>query len=383
LEDAKRVLREIKILCHCQHPNIIQILELHAPASIDFEDIYIQTELLDTDLGFVMFKSKQKVEEQHIKHFAFQMLRGIRYLHRAGVIHRDLKPQNILVNKDGEAKICDLGLARGLDSTNEDDDDKPKTPNSNVNKKRMTIVVATRWYRAPEVLFSSGEYSMQIDAWSIGVILGELHGRKILFKGRDEYKDQIQKIIDVMGTPTDPDLEYLDEKAEIRGVLKSSFEPAKKKVWKEVYPSATPAALSLIEGLITYNPNKRLTVDDALKSTWFADLQYEEDPVPKDKIDWTFDDFQPNDKRQLQNFLYLECAAFHPSILQRDETELESRGITREMRENIEPGQKGSHSSIKNRPLKQSEVRPDGRLSVVVRPEAKKEEGQGGCCVVM
>lgn len=404
LTDAKRLLREIKILRHCKHRNIIQILELHAPPSIDFEDMYIQTELMDTDLAFIMFKSQQKLTEQHIKHFVFQILRGIQYLHNAGIIHRDLKPQNVLVDKDGEAKVCDLGLARGFNSVrnslqerkkgNDDGDEESRqdlervtTPQDDGKslqvKKKMTAVVVTRWYRAPEVLFSTGEYSAQIDAWSVGCILAELHGRKILFKGMDEHFDQIQKIIKVLGTPAKTDIEYLskDDRKNLQKLLQKSFEPCKKKSWKELYPNATPLALELIEGLLTYNPNKRLTVDDALKSEFFAELEYEEDSFAGGKIDWDFDSFEPDNKRQLQNFLYLECAYFHPSILERDQAQLKDRGITDAMLQaHLQTGRNKSeilHVIHKGQT-------PTGRMSVQVSPvDTKKEQGSASCCNVM
>jgi mitogen-activated protein kinase 1/3 len=371
---------------------------LHAPSSIDFEDIYIVTELMDTDLGSVMFKSQQKITEQHIKHFVFQIFRGIQYLHAAGIIHRDLKPQNILVNVDGETKICDFGLARGfdqglkferrmsiIDKANGSCDDEADTKAQPLARRSFSKTVVTRWYRAPEILFSDGNYSTPIDIWSAGCILGELHGRRILFRGSDEHTDQIQKIINVLGTPTESDIYYLPEQHPTRKFLKTAFQPMKQKCWKNLYPDATPLALELIQELLVYNPRQRLTADNALKSMFFAELEnvYEEDSVVKHKIDWGFDCFQSTDKRQLQNLLYLECAAFHPDILKRDQEKLESRGITAETLGTRE--RKDVKCSISQRTSKAK--RAVGCLVVDVSHYESSESGskkeKQGCCNVM
>jgi len=112
----------------------------------------------------------------------------MKYIHSASVIHRDLKPGNLLVNADCELKICDFGLSRGFES-------KPDE-----NATHLTEYVATRWYRAPEIMLAFRRYTTAIDVWSIGCILAELLLGKPLFKGKD-YVDQLNKVLDVLGTP--------------------------------------------------------------------------------------------------------------------------------------------------------------------------------------
>jgi serine/threonine protein kinase len=234
-------------------------------------------------------------------------------------------------------------------------------------------------------LFSDGNYSTPIDIWAAGCILGELHGRRVLFRGIDEHKDQIQKIINVLGTPTESDLYYLPEQHPTRKFLKTAFQPMKRKRWKDVYPNATSLALELIQGMLVYNPSHRLAAGDALKSKFFAELEnmYEEDSLAKRKIDWDFDSFEPNDERQLQNFLYLECAAFHPDILKRDEAKLESRGITAEM---LRTNERNDGKCSVSYPMSKAK-RPVGRLSVDVLHYESSEYGskkeEKGCCNVM
>jgi len=113
LVDGKRILREVKLLRFMKHDNISCILDLYPPDSPDFDDIYIVTDLMETDLHRVIY-SKQVLNEEHHQYFSYQILRGLLYMHSANVVHRDLKPSNILVNKNCDLKICDFGLARGL-----------------------------------------------------------------------------------------------------------------------------------------------------------------------------------------------------------------------------------------------------------------------------
>lgn len=152
LIDGKRILREIKLLRHFKHENIIQILDIYPPTSRDFDDIYIVTDLMETDLHRVIY-SKQSLSEEHAQYFIYQLLRGLYYLHSCNVVHRDLKPSNLLVNKNCDLKICDFGLARGM---GEDEDDPG-----------LTDYVVTRWYRAPEVVLAASAYSKKIDLWSV------------------------------------------------------------------------------------------------------------------------------------------------------------------------------------------------------------------------
>merc|ERR1719386_628092 len=204
LIDGKRILREVKLLRSFRHDNIISILNMYPPDSPEFDDIYIVTDLMETDLHRVIY-SKQQLAEEHHQYFAYQILRGLKYLHSANVVHRDLKPSNILVNKNCDLKICDFGLARGF-AAGEDD-------------TNLTDYVVTRWYRAPEVVLLASEYTKSIDVWAVGCILCELVQRKPIFAGKD-HLDQIKKIIAVIGTPTEEELHWLPPNGSARSFLK-------------------------------------------------------------------------------------------------------------------------------------------------------------------
>jgi hypothetical protein len=184
--DAKRILREIKLLKHFRHENIISILDMMSPQGAyvdDFNDVYIVCDLMETDLHRIIY-SKQALSIDHVQYFIYQILRGLKYIHSAQVIHRDLKPSNLLVNSNCDLKICDFGLARGI--------------NSDYSGQRrgsmlLTEYVVTRWYRAPEIMLACHEYSKPVDVWSVGCIFAELMLRKPIFPG-DDYIDQVWHI---------------------------------------------------------------------------------------------------------------------------------------------------------------------------------------------
>jgi mitogen-activated protein kinase 1/3 len=127
LIDAKRILREIKLLKFFNHENIVSLLDVPKPPSkVGYDDIYIITDLMGTDLHRVIY-SKQELNDEYVQFFMYQIIRAILYMHSANVIHRDLKPSNILSNADCHVKICDLGLGRGGMPESNDEEDKKNT----------------------------------------------------------------------------------------------------------------------------------------------------------------------------------------------------------------------------------------------------------------
>ncbi|KAK9173615.1 Protein kinase domain protein [Cryptosporidium meleagridis] len=335
LIDAKRILREIKLLRQLQHENILGIIDLLPPDSPNFEDIYIVTQLMETDLHRVIY-SKQTLTNEHIQYFMYQILRGLSYLHKVNIIHRDLKPSNILVNLSCDLKICDFGLARG----NVCDIDK--------SKDELTDYVVTRWYRAPEIILCVNRYDKAVDIWSAGCIFAELIKRSALFAGHD-HLDQLKAIISCLGTPSRDDLDaWLPYKGSTENARKylDTLPNYKGRHISTLFPGFNcPEAIDLIEKMLSFNPKKRITADEALSHPYFNGINinsgYESpksssvhnihfksnnsiepelislDSSTTDSIDWSFDNFEPT-KRLLQNKVYEEIADFHPEILIRD-----------------------------------------------------------------
>ncbi len=298
LVDAKRIVREIKLLRYFDHDNIVSLYDIPKPPSrTGFNDIYIISDLMETDLHRVIY-SRQDLTDDHIQYFIYQILRGVLYMHSANIIHRDLKPANILANKNCDLKICDLGLGRG-EVRDEEDEEK---------KIELTEYVITRWYRAPEVILCPSEYSKAVDIWSIGCIFAELLGRQPLFPG-DHYLDQIQKIISVLGTPKNDDLEFIT-KIEAKEFLMKLVKRTKQ-TWSSLFPNANPVALDLLGKMLTFNPKKRYTVDQCISHPYFEGLHDpEQEPITSKVFDWSFDSVELT-KENLQNMIYEESLYFH------------------------------------------------------------------------
>jgi len=312
--DAKRCLREIKLLRLLEHDCIIQLVDVLAPSRLDFREVYIVTELMDADLHTVIY-SDQPLSADHVQFFVYHILRALLYIHSANVVHRDLKPLNVLVNKNCDIKLCDFGLARGRAGFSQEDDDFLRTE-----------YVGTRWYRAPEIVLTSMEYTAAVDIWSVGCILGELMGRAPMFRGSD-FLDQIRSICEVLGTPGDEDLRFIPPENEAaRNFIKTRFPSLPRKGWTAMFPGATEDQHSLLDSMLRFDPNCRMTSAEALRHPYLEGHYCEEDEIVAPRhIDWSFDDVQMDTSR-LQNLVYLEAAALHPDILERDRSALEERG---------------------------------------------------------
>jgi len=247
----QRTLRELMILQRFNHENIIGLRDMIKPGNAaDLENLYLVQDLMDIDL-YQLLRHRQ-LSDEIACYFCYQLLRGMKYIHSANVIHRDLKTSNILVNDQCDLMICDFGLARVVDADYD-------------YNGVLTEYVSTRHYRAPEVMLSPRAYTKAIDIWSIGCILGEMLGNKVMFPGRD-YVKQIELIMVQMPTPTEEDIESFQcERARSYitklPTLQGGRGPAH---WKRQFPTANPNALDLLDKLLVLNPNQRLTVDQAI-----------------------------------------------------------------------------------------------------------------------
>ena len=315
LIDAKRIVREIKLLRYFKHDNIVSLIDIQKPPKrTGFEDIYIITDLMETDLHRVIY-SRQELTDDHIQYFIYQILRGVLYMHSANIIHRDLKPANILANKNCDLKICDLGLGRAevydYDEKKITKKQKKKSKNDESDSDEdpeLTEYVITRWYRAPEVILCPSHYAKAVDIWSVGCIFAELLGRQPLFPG-DHYLDQIQKIIAVTGTPKMEELEFIQKKEAKEFFLK--LVKRTKLTWTSLFPNANPIALDLLEKMLTFNPKKRYTVDQCISHPYFEGLHDpEQEPITTSSFDWTFDAVELT-KENLQSMIYDESLYFH------------------------------------------------------------------------
>ncbi|ODV86899.1 hypothetical protein CANARDRAFT_6469 [[Candida] arabinofermentans NRRL YB-2248] len=274
---CKRALREIKLLRHFRgHKNITCLydLDIVPDASGNFNEIYLYEELMECDMHQII-RSSQPLTDSHYQSFIYQILCGLKYIHSADVLHRDLKPGNLLVNADCELKICDFGLARGYSN----DPEK--------NQGFLTEYVATRWYRAPEIILSFQGYTKAIDLWSVGCILAELLGGSTLFKGKD-YVDQLNEILRVLGTPNEETMQSIKSTRAQAYVRSLPYMP--KVPFDTLYPQANPLAIDLLNKMLTIDPRHRITVEEALEHP-YLEIWHDpnDEPVAAKKFDFSFE----------------------------------------------------------------------------------------------
>uniref|UniRef100_UPI00398F3EB5 mitogen-activated protein kinase 12-like n=1 Tax=Pristiophorus japonicus TaxID=55135 RepID=UPI00398F3EB5 len=262
---AKRAYRELKLLKHMKHENVIGLIDVFTPAvTLDgFHEFYLVMPFMDADLNKVM----GKLNEDRIQYLLYQVLKGLKYIHSTGIIHRDLKPGNLAINKDCGLKIIDFGLARQTDS-------------------EMTGYVVTRWYRAPEVILNWMHYTQTVDIWSVGCIFAEMINGKTLFKGKD-YLDQLAQIMKVTGTPG-PDFIQKLESIEARQYIRT-LPKIKKKDFTSLFPNASPLAVDLLEKMLVLDADKRLSAAEALTHPYFEPFKDPEDETKPESFDDSLD----------------------------------------------------------------------------------------------
>ncbi|KAF9989153.1 kinase subunit of RNA polymerase II carboxy-terminal domain kinase I [Mortierella antarctica] len=263
-------MREIKLLQSLSHRHVVSLKELMVSKGA----VYMVFEYMDHDLTGILAHPNLKFRPEHIKCLMKQLLEGLGFLHHKGVLHRDIKGSNLLVNKLGELKLADFGLARLF---------QKKT------KRDYTNRVITLWYRPPELILGATAYGPEVDMWSAGCIMVELFTRRPIFQGHNEIM-QLDFIWKTMGTPqkeTWPDVDQLPWYELIKHVNSENRSSRFREMFSKYM---SPAALDLAEALLSLNPKKRPTAAESLAN--FAYFTEEEpaaclpEDLPKIEGDW-------------------------------------------------------------------------------------------------
>jgi len=299
---TKRALRELKLLHHFRnHKNITCLYDMDLIDVQHFNEVYLYEELMEADLHAII-RSGQPLSDAHYQSFIYQTLCGLKYIHSASVLHRDLKPGNLLVNADCELKICDFGLARGFEPD-------PNLAQAN-NAGFMTEYVATRWYRAPEIMLSFQNYTTAIDIWSVGCILAELLGGKPIFKGRD-YVDQLNQILNVLGTPSERTLRRVGSPRAQDYLRSLPYKPGVP--FRTMFPQANSQALDLLGKLLAFDPTERITCEAALDHPYLSVWHDPSDePTCPSKFDFSFESVE--DVEGMKNLIVKEVLEFRRLI---------------------------------------------------------------------
>ncbi|CAF1011231.1 unnamed protein product [Adineta steineri] len=246
-------MREINLLLNLRHENIVELREVAVGKSL--RSIFLVMTYCEQDLASLLDHMSQPFTEAQVKCIALQLFRGLNYVHKRFIVHRDIKVSNLLLTDSGCLKIADFGLARQF-----------TLPNG-----AMTPMVVTLWYRAPELLFGSKYQTTAIDIWSAGCVLGELLCHRPLLPGRSEIQ-QIDLIIDMFGTPTEKIWPGLNELPSLKNF---TLRQQPYNNVKQTFSWLSTAGLRLMNFMFMYNPSKRATAEDCLRSSYFK-----EPPLP-------------------------------------------------------------------------------------------------------
>jgi len=384
--DSKRVLREITLLRFMKNRFIVELLDIEYDRNNkNFDCIYLIFECLPSDLK-KLIKSSTFLTMDDVRMYVYHILCGLKYIHSCAVLHRDLKPGNILLDKNYQIKICDFGLARCVNRDTDDEiveqvpeqkqidssklskhsdflnkytgagndkkenkkedmkDDTSKSKESTISNKSgkgrgpppklkflknqkkeqiLSVHVVSRWYRAPELILIETNYTSSIDVWSVGCIFGELMkmikenaktfmDRTPLFPGQscfplsppgskkvkvnefgfpNEKADQLNIIFDVIGSPDEESMGFVSDPNAVL-YLKSLSQKKKNKInFKAKFPGSSEESLDLLQKMLIFDPNKRITVQQSLEHPFFKSIR---DPTKEEEatfnLEFEFED---------------------------------------------------------------------------------------------
>lgn len=257
----RRTLREIRLMRHFRHPNIMRLHEVLPLQHSHPSDLYISLELMDCDLEGLLRSKKVSIDDKKAKIFSAQILLGLLHLHSGHVLHRDLKPANIFVKlTECQVKIGDLGLSRGV--AVDDDTGEAIHPID----EQLTEYVVTRWYRAPEVLLNRAKYGPPVDVWSVGCILYEMWAGKPLFPGKNSF-DQLRRVACLQGMPSEEECRWVPEASMplLQRCCKVDSPSEVSGLAKLPAVAGRGEGAELLEQMCAFDPSRRVSVEKALQ----------------------------------------------------------------------------------------------------------------------
>ncbi|XP_056131509.1 cyclin-dependent kinase 16 [Lampris incognitus] len=241
-------IREVSLLKDLKHANIVTLHDIiHTQKSLT-----LVFEYLDKDLKQYLDDCGNTIHVHNVKLFLFQLLRGLNYCHRRKVLHRDLKPQNLLINDKGELKLADFGLARA----------------KSIPTKTYSNEVVTLWYRPPDILLGSTDYSTQIDMWGVGCIFYEMSTGRPLFPG-STVEEELHFIFKLLGTPTEGSWPGISSNEEFISYNYPNYRAEK---LSNHTPRLDNEGVELLSKFLQFEGKKRISADEAMRHAYFIDL---------------------------------------------------------------------------------------------------------------
>jgi len=257
LQDKRFKNRELQIMRKLEHQNIVKLKYFFYSSGEKKDEVYLNLVLEYVPetvyrMARQYSKSKQTIPILYIKLYMYQLFRSLAYIHSQGVCHRDIKPQNLLLDPEtGVLKLCDFGSAKQL-----------------VRGEPNVSYICSRYYRAPELIFGATDYTSQIDVWSAGCVLAELLLGQPIFPG-DSGVDQLVEIIKVLGTPTREQIREMNP-----NYTEFKFPQIRAHPWTKVFrPRTPPEAIDLVNQLLEYTPSRRIAPLEACAHGFFDELR--------------------------------------------------------------------------------------------------------------
>jgi kinase len=256
LQDKRFKNRELDIIRRLVHPNIVQLKHWYYMADEKDERYlnlvleYVPETVYKINRHY--YRQDQRMSIFLVKLYVYQMLRALGWIHRIGICHRDIKPQNLLVDTSTHAlKLCDFGSAKKL---------RAGEPNISY--------ICSRYYRAPELIFGAVNYTTAIDVWSVGCVMGELLKGKPLFPGESGV-DQLVEIIKILGTPSREEIHAMNP-----NYTEFKFPDINAQPWESVFSKRIPAeAIDLLSKMLVYSPGQRASAFEAMSHSFFDELR--------------------------------------------------------------------------------------------------------------
>ncbi len=279
----KTMKRELKVLQKLKHENIVEFKEAFKNKS----KLYLVFEYVEKNLLEVLEQYPNGLDQKIIKILIFQLCKAVNYLHKNNIIHRDIKPENLLISKDFKLKVCDFGFARNFSCNSS----SYNLNNNSENDLKLTEYVATRWYRAPELLIDNGKYGPEVDYWAIGCLMGELIDGNPLFPGENEL-DQIHCIQKILGNFNKKLNDTFYQNPIFYG--KSLLNVSKPQTLEKRYlGKMSKIGIDFLKGLLEIDPNKRLKSEMLFNHPYFKELIIKEQNL----------DYSSNENKHCRNIL--------------------------------------------------------------------------------
>lgn len=249
----KRILREILLLKYLKHEHLICMRETSLGYQNKKTSLYFVMDLMQMNLRDLIREKRNMITNDHIKFYLYQIFLALSYLHYNDIVHRDIKPDNILINIDNEIKIADFGWARHI-----------------IRNSDLTKMIANIHYRAPEICFRNEYHDAKVDIWAVGCIFYEIITADILFKVKKDI-DLLKTTLVKFGTLTEDELTFIEKEDAKKWVIKQG---AKEKIKPSTYLGdlMCPLGKDLFDKCMEIDPRKRITSTDALQHPYFEEI---------------------------------------------------------------------------------------------------------------